>query len=150
MIFFTFMGSFKNFIEQQCDGGMFKIWLKSVEFKGIKNSLKDRWHFSSSCWTFDDDIDVPDWGWCPWWRYEWFAYSLRELCLKFGWNLFSLKASRTLSKIDDFAGGLEDAWRSWLGLMSLIMIGMCPWRSLESLFQKVAKDPYWTFFWCHQ
>ena len=23
------------------DGAMFKIWLKSVEFKGIKNSLKD-------------------------------------------------------------------------------------------------------------
>ena len=79
--------------------------------------------------------DVPDWGWCPWWRFGWSAYALKKLCLKFGWNLMSLKASRTLSKINDNTGGLEDAGGSWLGLMSLIMIKMCTWRSLESLFQ---------------
>ena len=49
----------------------------------------------------DDDFDVPDWGWGPWWRYGW-----------------------TLLKMDDIAGGFEDAWRSWLELMSLIMIVM--------------------------
>ena len=37
----------------------------------------------------DDDFDVPDW--------------LRELCLKFCWNMLSLKASRTLSKMDDIS-----------------------------------------------
>ena len=83
----------------------------------------------------DNDFDVPDWGWCLWWHYGWSANALRELCLKFGWILLSLIASRTLSKMDDIAGGLEDAGRSWLELVSLIMIGICPWRSLESLFQ---------------
>ena len=29
---------------------LFKIWLKSVEFEGIKNPLKDGWHFWSFCW----------------------------------------------------------------------------------------------------
>ena len=60
-----------------------------------------------------------------------------EAMFKFGWNLLSLKAPRMVSKMDDIAGGLEDAGRSWLGLVSLIMIGICPWRSLESLFQFV-------------
>ena len=61
------------------EGANLIIWLKSVEFKGIKNFLKDRWHFYSSCWIW--------WGfwcswlgWCPWWRFVWSAYALRELC----------------------------------------------------------------------
>ena len=83
----------------------------------------------------DDDFGVPDLGWCPWWHYGWSANALRELCLKFGWNPMSLKASRTLSMMDDIAGGLEDAGCSWLGLVALIMIGICPWKSLESLFK---------------
>ena len=83
----------------------------------------------------DDDLDFPDWGWCPWLHHGWSAYALWELCLNFGWNLLSLKASRMLLKMDDVAGGLEDAGCSWLGLMFLIIIGMCPWRSLESLFK---------------
>ena len=71
----------------------------------------------------DDDIDVPDWGFCPWWRYEWYAYALRELCLKFGWNAMSLKASRTPSKIDDicrFLAGIDEDFDvpDW---------GLCPW-----------------------
>ena len=71
----------------------------------------------------DDDLDVPDWGWCPWWRFGWFAYALRELCLKFHWNPMSLKASRTPSKIDDicrFLAGVDDdldvpdwGWSPW-------------------------------------
>ena len=51
----------------------------------------------------DDDFDVPDWGWCPWWHYGWSANALRELCLKFRWNPMNFKASRTLLKIDDIS-----------------------------------------------
>ena len=72
----------------------------------------------------DDDFDVPDWGWCPWWHNGWSANALRELCLKFGWNPMSLKASRTLSKIDDISrilAGVDDDFDvSWLGLVSLM------------------------------
>ena len=46
------------------DGAMIKIWLKSVEFKGIKNSLKIN-DISRVLAGVDDDIDVPDWDWCP-------------------------------------------------------------------------------------
>ena len=52
-----------------------------------------------------------------------------KLCWKFAWNLLNLKASRTCSKMDDIAGGLEDAGRSWLGLVSLMTLWMvckCP------------------------
>ena len=58
----------------------------------------------------------------------------------------SLKASRFPSKMDDIAGGLEDAGRSWLGLMSLIM--MCLWRSLESLFQFLWSSDDWKLRLC--
>ena len=51
----------------------------------------------------DDDFHVPDWGWYPWWHYGWSTNSLRELYLKFSWNLMHLKASRTPSKIDDMS-----------------------------------------------
>ena len=46
------------------DGAMFKIWLKSDEFEGIKNPPKidDICRFLAGV---DDDIDVADWGWCP-------------------------------------------------------------------------------------
>ena len=44
--------------------------------------------------------------------------ALSKLSLKFGWNLFSLKASRSPSKIDDivavFAGVYDDYGYSWL------------------------------------
>ena len=108
--------------------------LKSVEFKAWRTPSKI-YDISRILALVDDDIDAPDWGWCHWWHYGWSSYALRELFLKFGWNLFNLKASGALSRMDDIAGGLEDAWRSWLGLMSLIMNGMCLWRSLESLCQ---------------
>ena len=39
----------------------------------------------------DDDFNVPDWGWCSWWRFGWSPHTLRLLCLKFGWTLLSLK-----------------------------------------------------------
>ena len=70
-------------------------------------------------------MDIPDRGCCPWWRFGWSSYALRKLCLKFGWNLLSLKVSRMVSKMEDIAGSLEDAGGSWLVLMSLIRIGMC-------------------------
>ena len=44
---------------------MFKIWLKSVEFEGIKNPSKID-DISRVLAGVDDDVDVPDWGWCPW------------------------------------------------------------------------------------
>ena len=46
---------------------MFKIWLKSVEFEGIKNGLKDgghcwefggRWRFLAGADVLDEDKDV--------------------------------------------------------------------------------------------
>ena len=49
-------------------------------------------------------MDVPDWGWCPMMTFWIVQICLRKHCLKFGWNLLSLKASRTLSKMDDIAG----------------------------------------------
>ena len=44
------------------EGAMFKIWLKSVEFKGIKNSLKDGWHCwrFGGCWRFLTGADILD------------------------------------------------------------------------------------------
>ena len=43
---------------------MLKILLKSFEFKSIKNSLKSN-GISIVLAGVDDDLDVPDWGWCP-------------------------------------------------------------------------------------
>ena len=46
----------------QCpEVALFKIWLKSVDFEGIKNN-----DFSRLVAGVDDDFDGPDWGWCPW------------------------------------------------------------------------------------
>ena len=39
------------------EGVMIKIWLQSHEFKGIKNPIKDWWHFKYSGWS-----------WCWFWR----------------------------------------------------------------------------------
>ena len=109
---------------------MFKIWLKSVEFEGIKiQEPSQRWMtYLEFLLELMMIVDVPDWGWCPWWRFGWSAYALRKPCLKFGWNLLSLKASRTLSKMDDisgvFAGVDDDCGCSWLGLISLMMFWM--------------------------
>ena len=58
--------------------------------------------------------DIPDWGWCPWLCFVLSRLALRMLHLKFGWNQLHLKASRTLLKMDDIAGGLQDAGSSWL------------------------------------
>ena len=46
------------------EGAMFKIWLKSDEFEGIRTPSK----IDDICIIFagvDDDLDVPDQGWCP-------------------------------------------------------------------------------------
>ena len=71
---------------------------------------------------------IPDSGWCPWWHFEWSAYSLRKLSLKFGWNLLGLKASRSPSKINDIiavVAGVNDYYEnSWLGLVSLKTVWM--------------------------
>ena len=44
------------------EGAMFKIWLKSVEFEGIKNTLKDGCHCCrfGGCLTFLTGADVLD------------------------------------------------------------------------------------------
>ena len=91
----------------------------------------------------DDDIDVPDLGWCPWWHYEWTAYVLRELCLKFGWNPMSLKASRTPSKIDDicrFLAGVDDDFDvpdwGWWPLMTFWMVSTCPDGAMFEIWLK--------------
>ena len=52
-------------------------------------------------------MDIPYWGWCPKQLFGWSSYALRKLCLKFGLNLMSLKASRSPSKIDDNSGVLD-------------------------------------------
>ena len=119
---------------------MFKIWLKSVKFEGIKITLKDWWHCCICWWSL---------GWL--WTFLNFAgalyiwqcglprYALRKLCLKLGWNLLSLKASRTLSKIDDISGvfdGIDDdCGCSWLGLMSLMTFWMVCLCSEEAMLK---------------
>ena len=45
-------------------GVMFKIWLKSDEFEGIKNPSKIN-DISESLAGVDDDFNVPDFDWCP-------------------------------------------------------------------------------------
>ena len=110
-------------------------------------------------------VDVPDRGWCPWWRFGWSAYALKKLCLKFGWNLMSLKASRTLSKMDDisgvFAGVDDDCGCSWQGLVSLMSFWMVCICSEEALFKIWLKSVefegikiplkdgwhFWSFCW---
>ena len=86
-------------------------------------------------------VDVPDWGWCPWWCFGLSRYALRKPCLKFGWNIMSLKASRTLSKIDDYAGGLEDAGGSWLVLVSLMVF-----RIVAFLVGSLSFKFHWNLF----
>ena len=43
---------------------MFKIWLKSFEFKGTRTPSKIN-DISRVIAGVDDNFDVPDWGWCP-------------------------------------------------------------------------------------
>ena len=43
---------------------MFKIWLKSDEFKASRALSKIN-DISGILAGVDDDFDVPDWGWCP-------------------------------------------------------------------------------------
>ena len=54
---------------------------------------------------------------------------MRELCLKFGWNLLSLNASRILSKIDDIfrvCAGVEDDFdvNDWAGVLDDVLDGL--------------------------
>ena len=97
--------------------------------------------------------------------FGWSAYALRNPCLKFGWNLLSLKASRTLSKMDDisgvFAGDDDDCGCSWLGLVSLMTFWMVCICSEEALFKIWLKSVefegimnplkdgwhFWSFCW---
>ena len=113
----------------------------------VQNLVESRWiwrhqdpcqrwmTFQEFLLELDDDFDIPDWGWFPWWHYGWSANALRELCLKFGWNLMNLKASRTLSEIDDILGilaGDDDdfAFLTGAGVLDDIMDGLqLPWGS---------------------
>ena len=45
-------------------GLIFKIWLKSNKFEGIKSPSKID-DISRILAEVDDVFDVPDWGWCP-------------------------------------------------------------------------------------
>ena len=46
-MFLTGAGILDNILDglQFPDEAMFKFWLKSDEFEGIKNTLKDSWYF---------------------------------------------------------------------------------------------------------
>ena len=61
---------------------MFKIWLKSNEFEGIKNPVKKD-DISRVLAGVDDDFDLPDWGWCLWSHFGLSPYAHKKLCLKF-------------------------------------------------------------------
>ena len=105
------------------------------------------------------------WGWCPWWHFGWSPHSLMELSLKFGWNLMSLKASRTLSKMDDisvvFPGVDDECGCSWLEVTFLIMFQNSSIWSEEAMFEiclrcvgfEDIKNPFkdgwhfWNFCW---
>ena len=103
------------------EGAMFEILLK------ISRTCSCCWS-QSGLWTFLTWAGVLDdiWG------------SLHMPWLKFGWNLFSLKASRTVSKMDDITGvvaGLyADYGHSWLGLVSLVTFWMVSICSKEAMF----------------
>ena len=185
------------------EGAMFKILLKSVEFKYIKNTFKDRWYcwrfwgwrmflagtgvlddildglhmpwgsyvlnLVEICWVWryqdppskindisriltgvDDDFNVPDWGWCFWWQYGWFANALRELCSKFRWNPMSLKESIIPSKIYDISrilAGVDNDLMFFSGadVLDDDLLGLhMPWGS----YVKNLVDIRWV--WKHQ
>ena len=87
------------------------------------------------------------------------------LCLRFGWNLLSLKGSKTLSKILEIAGidaGVDDDyWHSWLGLVSSMAFWIVSKCSEEDMFKiwlksvefEGIKNPFkdwwhcWRFCW---
>ena len=56
------------------------------------------------------------------------TYALRNLCLRFVKNLLSLKASRTLAKIDDIVGVNDYYGNSWMGLKSLMTFWVVGFR----------------------
>ena len=105
-------------------------------------------------------MDIPDWGWCPWSHFELSLCALKRLCFKFGWNLLSLKAPRTLSKINDITGvvaGVDDDYGySWLGLVSLMMYCIVYIYSEEAMFKiwlklvevKDIKNPFKDWWHC--
>ena len=95
--------------------------------------------------------DIPEWCLCPWWQFWLSPCALRKLCLKIGWNLLSLKASRTISKIDDITWVVaDDNGHSWLGLVSLMtfwIVSICPEEAMfeiwfKSVECKGIKNPF--------
>ena len=62
--------------------------------------------------VYEDNGKFPDWVWCPWLHFGLSPYALRKLCLKFGWNLLSLKASRPPLKTNEI-DGVNDDWCPW-------------------------------------
>ena len=122
------------------EGVMFKIWLKSDEFEGIKNPVKDQWHFKNSCWS--------------WW---WFWHSwLGLVSLMTLWMVCKCPEGvmfKIWLKSDEFQGiknPVKDRWhfknscwswwwfwRSWLGLVSLMtlwIVSKCPEGALFKIW----------------
>ena len=82
---------------------MFKIWLKSDKFEGIKNPVEDRWHFWNSCWR--------------WW---WFWHSWLGLVSLMTLWMVCICSEEALFKIwlksvefEGIKNGLKDGWHCW-------------------------------------
>ena len=100
------------------------------------NKDTQRWMTLLEVWRM---LGIPDWGWCPWWHYGWSTNVLRELCLKFGWNPISLKASKNPVKdrwhFKNSGWSWWWFWHSWLGLMSLMTLWIVCKYPEEALFK---------------
>ena len=105
-------------------------WCKTLQ-QLWKYIIKSNWD-SYACGTSSMPL-------FPCWCFGWSAYALSKLSLKFGWNLLSLKTSRSPSKVDDIVAGVagvyDDYEHSWLGLVSLMTFWMiCIWPE-EDMFK---------------
>ena len=49
-------------------------------------------------------MDIPDWGWCPWWHFVCCPNAQRSLCWKFGWNLLTLSLVLLFCKLLHWLG----------------------------------------------
>ena len=108
---------------------IFLVWSHLETFQRLMKLLELLLEFSMI-------KDIPEWCLCPWWQFWLSPCALRKLCLKIGWNLLSLKASRTISKIDDITWVVaDDNGHSWLGLVSLMTFWIVSICSEEAMFK---------------
>ena len=142
-------------------GVMFKICWHLLSYKASRTPSKIN-DISSVLAGVDDAFDVPHWGWCPWWRFEWSPHVLRESCLKFGWNLLRLKTSRIPSKINGICTFLavvdfevpDCSWCPWwhFGWSAHALRGLCLkfcWNLLSvNLRHFQSSCQSWWWFWC--